>query len=388
MKHVLIVLTLLLITGFSNETFSQFTITQSFQFGGETRGYIVYIPANYTGNKPVPLLFNFHGRYMSAAQQMSMCDFRPVADTAGFILVHPQGTMFGGALSWNVGGEGFTQGMTMDDIGFTEKMLDTLDKQLNLDLSRIYSVGFSNGGFFSFELVCQLSDKIAAVGSVGGSMTPQTMNNCDPNHPTPIIQIHGTTDALVSYDGAVWSVPVSNAISYWTNYNHTAISPVITNLPDLNTADGSTVKHEVYSGGDSCAVVEHYRVIGGPHHWPLVGGDPTKQNVDFSASSAMWKFVSQFDINGKITCKPAGLTENTEGVEVLSVYPNPSSNQFTVVLPINSTELVVFDMLGKQILAIQTKEKQMSFQLENSGFYMLHVKGKFGTQVRKLVVNN
>jgi polyhydroxybutyrate depolymerase len=57
----------------------------------------------------------------------------------------------------------------------------------------------SNGGYMSFLLACQLRDKIAAIASVTGSMTPETFDNCDPQHPTPAMQIHGTTDFVVPY---------------------------------------------------------------------------------------------------------------------------------------------------------------------------------------------
>ena len=70
-------------------------------------------------------------------------------------------------------------------------MLDSLSYDYNIDSTRVYDTGMSNGGFMSFLLSCQLSEKIAAIASVAGSMTPETFNNSNPQHPTPILQIHG-----------------------------------------------------------------------------------------------------------------------------------------------------------------------------------------------------
>ncbi len=84
-------------------TFAQQTINASITHDGIQRSYILYVPANYTGNSAVPLLFNFHGYGSNANEQMWYGDFRPIADTEGFIIVHPEGTLDNSGIShWNV----------------------------------------------------------------------------------------------------------------------------------------------------------------------------------------------------------------------------------------------------------------------------------------------
>jgi polyhydroxybutyrate depolymerase len=378
---IIIGLAILCLTINSN---AQQTITKTMLHDSVLRTYILYIPANYSGTSPVPLLFNFHARGSSAAAQMLRGDFRPIADTAGFIIVHPQGTLFGGLTSWNVGGAGFTLGMNTDDLGFTEAMIDTIARNYNVDLSRVYSAGFSNGGYFSFELACQLGSKIAAIASVGGSMTPETYGNCNPQHPTPVIQIHGTTDPSVSYNGTSWSVPVSNAISYWTIYNHTNSTPVISNLPDLNSSDGSTVEDYVYKNGDSCTSVEHYKVIGGKHSWPKLGGNPLIQNVDFDASIALWNFVSQYDINGKIGCAASGINENTNELNIIDIYPNPTTGNITVRNDLrNNPDFEIYSTLGEMVLKgiINSNSNLIDLSSLTSGIYFL----KIGHQTMRIL---
>ena len=58
--------------------FSQQTIHESIVHDGEERTYILYVPANYTGESAVPLVFNFHGYTSNAKQQMGYGDFRPI----------------------------------------------------------------------------------------------------------------------------------------------------------------------------------------------------------------------------------------------------------------------------------------------------------------------
>ena len=74
-------------------TLGQQTINSSINHGGITRDYILYVPNSYVTGNQVPLVFNFHGYTSNATQQMWYGDFRAIADTAGFIVVHPEGTL-------------------------------------------------------------------------------------------------------------------------------------------------------------------------------------------------------------------------------------------------------------------------------------------------------
>lgn len=95
----------------------QQTITKTIEHDGMNRSYIIYIPDTYSSSDTVPLLLNFHGYTSNANEQMVYGDFRSIADENGFIVVHPEGSLFNGATHWNVGG--FTIGSTVDDVDFT-----------------------------------------------------------------------------------------------------------------------------------------------------------------------------------------------------------------------------------------------------------------------------
>jgi polyhydroxybutyrate depolymerase len=155
----------------------------------------------------------------------------------------------------------------------------------------------SNGGYMSFLLACQLSNRIAAIASVTGSMTPQTYNACNPQHPTPILQIHGTSDQTVPYVGdPTWTKSIDDVLQYWVAYNNCNTSAIITAIPDINIFDGSTAEHIIYDGGDNDVTTEHFKIYGGDHDWPGVWG-----NMDIHASAEVWKFFSRYDINGLIS---------------------------------------------------------------------------------------
>ena len=271
-------------------------IESSIQHDNQRRNYILYVPEKYDGATSVPLLLNFHGYTSNAQEQMGYGDFRPIADTAGFIIVHPQGTLLNGSTHWNVGG--WTLASTTDDVGFTDALIDSLGKEYNIDRKRIYSTGMSNGGYMSFLLACQLSNRIAAIASVTGSMTPQTFDNCDPARPVPVLQIHGTADPVVAYGGKIWTKPVDEVISYWVEVNQCDTDALVSALPDNNPQDGSTVERQLYQNGKGGAVTDHYKVLGGAHTWPGNSSNQPGTNRDFSAVEVIWAFLSRYDLDG------------------------------------------------------------------------------------------
>ena len=163
---------------------SQQTINGTITHDNLQRDYIMYIPASYNSANPVPLVFCFHGYSSNASTNFTYTNFKGIADTAGFIVVHPQGTLLQGVTHWNVGG--WTLASTVDDVGFTNALIDSISSDYSINSDRVYSTGMSNGGYMSFLLACQLSNRFAAVASVTGSMTPQTYNACNTTHPTPI----------------------------------------------------------------------------------------------------------------------------------------------------------------------------------------------------------
>ena len=161
--------------------------------------------------KFIPLVLCFHGYGGTASGISYTTNFNDVSDTANFIVVYPQGTSLKRKVieCW-----GWTLDSKIDDVGFISSLLDSLSERYNINQSRIYSTGMSNGGYMSFLLACQLSDRIAAIASVTGSMTPQTYNLCNPQRPI-VLQIHGTNDQKVPYKGnRKWSVSINKVLEY------------------------------------------------------------------------------------------------------------------------------------------------------------------------------
>ena len=135
---------------------------------------------------------------------------------------------------------------------------------------------------------------------------------CTPVHTTAILLIPGTADFSPhsTHNGfQPYYMSAEEITTYWSNYNNTDPNPIITQLPNINTSDGSTVEKRVWENGDNCVRVEELKVINGDHDWPGTSG-----NMDISATVEIWNFVSKFDINGLIDCN------NTSNQEINNSY--------------------------------------------------------------------
>ena len=362
---------------------SQQTITASITHGGLQRDYILYVPANYTGTQDVPLLFNFHGYTSNASEQMFYGDFRAIADTAGFIIVHPEGKLDGsGQTHFNVG----WGGSSIDDLGFSSALIDSLMMDYAIDADRVYSTGMSNGGFMSFHLACNLSSRIAAIASVTGSMVPATMSNCAASHPTAIMQIHGTSDGTVAYNGGGGiSASIPSVLTYWSNYNNTDATAITTAVPNTNTSDGCTAEKIEYLNGDNCTEVVHYKIAGGAHTWPGAPITIGVTNRDIDASTEIWKFLSRYDINGlRATC---ALSTSTLENETFELYPNPANNVITLKGTFSEAlNYEIIDALGKVVATgnVDTSNNTIDISKLKADVYFL----KLDNRTLKIVKTN
>lgn len=357
-------------------TNAQITINDTITFDGIQRTFITYVPENYDGSNPVPLLLNLHGYGSNGLEQMFYGDFRSIADTAGFIIVHPDGTEDGSGITfWNAFGL-----PGIDDIGFLNALLDTISLAYNIDPNCIYSTGMSNGGFMSYSLGCSLSNRITAIASVTGGMYPPLQFSCSSDHPLPVMQIHGTQDGTVPYDGNFGVLPAEETVEHWVQFNNCETTATFTALPDINTNDNCTAEHYLYVNGDNGSSVEFYKIIDGDHSWPGAFININTTNMDFDASEEIWRFLHQYKLN----VLSSTIEINTSSNFIL--YPNPT-NAGTILQFENTQhrEIIVTDAKGSVVLNIVTTDGTIEFRLQNPGIYSLMVLDGIKVQTQKLV---
>ena len=255
---------------------------------GLTRKYLLYVPSSYDGRSEVPLLFNFHGFGGKVAGYVKSTDMRPLADEENFLLVYPQGSLINGFSHWNAATPSKTNKSDADDLGFVKKMISAISASHKVDPERIYACGYSNGAFFSYYLGCYLSESIAAIGSVSGTMLEESYEKGKPSRRVPMINLHGTADSVVPYEGKNGLTPIPQVLSFWVKKNATRTKPELNNFKSGRTR----VRRSVYSDDHGIPWIEHYKIKGGRHVWfefELNGSDTNR---------LIWDFFSKHDLNG------------------------------------------------------------------------------------------
>jgi polyhydroxybutyrate depolymerase len=261
---------------------------------GRKREYLLHVPRSYDRTKPTPLVISMHGGAMWGAAQRDISQWNRVADQHGFIVVYPSGIWLARHRSWRAG-----QGADhMRDVRFLSELIDTLKAAYNIDSTRVYADGVSNGAGMAFKLSCMLSDRIAAVGMVASAVF-LPWDECPEHRPVPMIAFHGTADRQTRYHGGtLWPSIARNTefpdIPTWTasfaRRNQCAANPV----DSVVAAD--VTRREYTNCADGAAVVL-YTIHGGGHTWP--GGGPvpewfagtTSNSID--ASRQMWAFFRE-----------------------------------------------------------------------------------------------
>ena len=125
-------------------------------------------------------------------------------------------------------------------------------------------------------------------------MSYETYDSCDPSHPTPILQVHGTLDGLVPFDGnsVLRMKSIDDVIEYWRIYNSCDLEAE-TNVTDYFNI-GMSVEHSIYDNCLNSIHVELYKIDGMQHEWAR------ENNHGISATKKIWDFFNTYDINGKI----------------------------------------------------------------------------------------
>ena len=256
------------------------------EHNGLDRRFKIYEPSKLSPNVALPVLFNFHGYGSNADQQLIYGDFRGLADEEAFILVVPQGSLLEGTTHWNSDSE-FTSKSTADDLGFVSRMIDELETRYNIDNTKVYAAGMSNGGAMSLYLACSLSDQITAVASVTGFMSADLISNCGAIDPTSVILIHGTADSVVSWESGLGGGSILGIGEFWAEHNNCSQSSQ-TALEDYNGDSVSGVIHQ-HSGCDAETLVQVYEITDMDHIWP-----ESWRGDDVDGAKVVWDFLKQF----------------------------------------------------------------------------------------------
>lgn len=165
--------------------------SQSIEWAGATRTFNVYRPQALTD--AAPLVVMLHGGFGSGAQAEGSYHWDTEADKGHFLVVYPDGL----GRAWNAGSCcGNPSETNLDDVGFISAVVAAIKGQTSVDAARVYVTGMSNGAMMALRMACE-TDLFAAIAPVAGTL----VTDCSRARPTSVLQIHGTADASVPYNG-------------------------------------------------------------------------------------------------------------------------------------------------------------------------------------------
>jgi polyhydroxybutyrate depolymerase len=273
-----------------------FRVYDSLQVDGYQRTYLLNLPPDYNNNTPLPLVIALHGTAGSALQMERDYKLTTKSNNAGFIVVYPEGVPSNGRLgvrTWNAGSCcDFAMEQNINDVKFIRQLIEKVAVTYKIDPKKIYATGMSNGAMMVYRLGCELSDRLAAIAPVSGTL--MTTQACTPGRAVPVMHIHSVQDTKIPYAGGYglanyYFHPVDSALHVWATIDGCNPEPlVITNAP-LYT-------HTQYVDCRNNTTVQLYLTKDGGHSWP--GGLQARPAADepsaaFDATDLIWGFFQQ-----------------------------------------------------------------------------------------------
>lgn len=223
----------------------------------------LHVPAGYDPGTAAPLVVLLHGYGSTGAVQESYMQFTPLANEFGFLLIAPDGLVDVSTNQFWNGTDACCHfdGGVVDDVAYLTALVDEIKVQFNINERQVYFIGHSNGGFMSYHMACERASMIAAVATLAGA-TFFEPTDCAPSEPVHILQIHGTADATILFDGGTLNFGTVENVSYpsavqtvetWATYNGCSLTTdtsqppldLVANLP----GDESSVTRYI----DNCA---------------------------------------------------------------------------------------------------------------------------------------
>lgn len=264
---------------------------------GVERTYRVHVPPSYNSKTPMPLVVVLHGHAQNGSEIARHTGLSQLADKKGFIAVYPDARKWAGREEWRAWDSGnglLPPGAKADDVNFLRKIIEKTEQDLLIDGKRIYMAGLSNGGMMTFKAAGELSDRLAAVAVISSAMSG---SEPPPKHPLSVLNVHGTRDTIIPYEG-LKDVPASltaiglprfqstgYATNYWVEQNRIATPPLV--LRNENVTQRRFI--DTQAGLE----VNEYTIYGGEHVPDRIG----------ELTETVWQF---FDAHPKVRGATSG----------------------------------------------------------------------------------
>jgi polyhydroxybutyrate depolymerase len=252
----------------------------------DDRPFRLHVPASHDGS-PAPLVVLLHGFTSSSTEQESYFRLEAESDRRGFLYALPDGTTDpDGEQFWNATDACCDFHRTeVDDSGYLRRLIDTVAASYPVDTARVYVVGHSNGGFMAYRMACEHAEVVTAIVSLAGAATNDP-SQCTPERPVSVLQIHGTNDTTIPFDGGAnfgrRFPSVEVMLAMWRDLNGCGDEAGTSESLDLDSsvAGAETTVTTYATGCRDTSRVELWSIADGSHV-PRLTADFAPAVVDF-----------------------------------------------------------------------------------------------------------
>lgn len=373
--------------------------TKTLTWDGVERQYLEYVPTSYNDAAPAPVMFFLHGLGDDMNNAFSTCDITGLAEEKGWILIYPQaldyaveipmvgqqdfGNTWAAGVTVNVTIEiygfpmtfTFTLNENVDDSGFLNALITTVESEYTVDTDSIFFTGFSVGGFMCHRMAIEHGDRINGIAAVSG-LVGNDMASLTPSGNVNVLEVFGTSDPVINYEDASIQfqgygpfevgLNAEQSTAFWRDFNQCDTDEVFEQYPDTQN-DGLTFEMHSYLNGNNDTRVSFLKVNNGVHNW--YSGD----NYDIDYVTEIYRFFTN----------TMDVTNVEENAVIMTVYPNPAQDEVTIPLD-KAAEVIVYNINGMEVMRCLSNGSLDVSELP-SGLYLIRTENT--SQSTKLTIS-
>lgn len=258
-----------------------------------TRSYTLHVPASYTDETEVGLLFLFPADGETGRDFLKETNFLSFTDNEGFIVVVPDAYSEG--MKWN---NGVTKTDGPDDLLFISSLVTKIKDSFKIDNNKVFVAGKATGGIMAYQVAASMSDQFAAVGVFGASAGFRLQDGAKPlsitapANPISVFAIHGMEDGLIPYGN---SKAAKNAKSGYMTFGETeSFWKEAIGCGDNMQAKQTKHDHLLWHNWAGCknnTELKTLSIWSGDNDWPEGTAKIKGVSVDIPATQVIWEFL-------------------------------------------------------------------------------------------------
>lgn len=271
------------------------------------RSFVYHVPTTLSP-KPA-LIIAYHGSRLKSfmMQIFTGHEFDLLADKhQNAIVVYPQGY----EEHWNdcrIHAPFASKKLNLDDVRFTEEIIDYFSRQYKIDTQKVVALGYSNGGQMVMKLAHLRPELFRAFAVISANLPAETNNSCQGlQKPVSIISFSGLEDPLVPYNGGEvfldgqsygFIQSAEETLQYWLRANN-CDTLAGSSVAFYDNNGKQTAVQTNYNSPTYNTRVSHVKLLDGGHtipnqHFRVPIKKLGNMNKEVDAPKLIWDFFMQ-----------------------------------------------------------------------------------------------